>query len=155
MFLSQDEDISKEPRPDPSRFFRSEARQDSSRFSRMEYRSDQPRFSRTPSKFSRIEARQDPSRFSRKEPESVMSSRDQSPKAKVTTLFVANRKRKISMHETQTFFGTAMRPLYRDDIFYDSSFNFLQKYRKSEQVSVKSELISVSESTRYNNMTRY
>ncbi|CAG9822501.1 unnamed protein product, partial [Phaedon cochleariae] len=53
-----------------------------------------------------------------------------------TSLFLSKKKRrKISLHETQTMLGSNMRPMYRDDIFYNSSFNVLQKYRKTTQAS--------------------
>ncbi|VEN48674.1 unnamed protein product [Callosobruchus maculatus] len=73
------------------------------------------------------------------EPEYRRSKDRASNQKNVTTLFVSKKKYgKIPLHETKTVFGSTMRPMYRDDIFYDSSLNFLQRYRRTEQVSLKS-----------------
>lgn len=56
----------------------------------------------------------------------------------VTTIFISKNGQKISLDEGPTFYGMSMRPLYREDIFYQSSFNFLQKYKQTERSNQKS-----------------
>lgn len=62
----------------------------------------------------------------------------------VTTIFISKKGQRISLEEGPTFYGTSMRPLYREDIFYQSSFNFLQKYKQTERSNQKSVCILYS-----------